>query len=90
MRGISSVVINTEIHWSHDRFNQSLGVEIVITIKKTVVYYKSIKRELHRRPIYDCRCDKRLKTNDEGSTRLTYTGLIGGLENRKDEENSSL
>jgi hypothetical protein len=27
------------------------------------VYYKSIKRELKRRPIYDCRCDERLKTN---------------------------
>ena len=39
-----------------------------------------IKRELNRRPIYECRCDERLKAVAEGSTRLTYTGLRGGLE----------
>ncbi len=38
------------------------------------VYYESIKRELKRRPIYECQCDDRLKTKGEGSTRLTYTG----------------
>ena len=27
-----------------------------------VVYYESIKRELKIRPIYECRCDERLKT----------------------------
>jgi hypothetical protein len=26
------------------------------------VYYESIKRDLKRRPIYECRCDERLKT----------------------------
>jgi hypothetical protein len=26
------------------------------------------------------RCDERLKTKDEESTRLTYTGLLGELE----------
>ena len=40
-----------------------------------VVYYESIKRELKTRPIYECRCDERLKTNTEESTRLTCTGL---------------
>ena len=49
------------------------------------VYYASIKRELKRRPIYECRCDARLKTKVEGSTRLTYTGLLGGLEHLKIE-----
>ena len=49
------------------------------------VYYESIKRELKRRPIYECRCDERLKTKSEGSTRLGYTGLIGGLEHLKIE-----
>ena len=34
-----------------------------------VVYYKSIKRELKTRPIYECRFDKRLKTKVEESTR---------------------
>jgi hypothetical protein len=51
----------------------------------TVVYYESIKRELQRRPKYECRCDVRLKTKAEGSTRLAYTGLLGGLEHLKIE-----
>jgi hypothetical protein len=42
-----------------------------------VVYYESIKRDLKTRPIYECRCDERLKTKTEESTRLTYTGLLG-------------
>ena len=37
------------------------------------VYYESIKRELNKRLIFECRCDARLKAKDEGSTRLTYT-----------------
>jgi hypothetical protein len=49
------------------------------------VYYKWIKRELERRPIFDCRCDERSKTKAEGSTRLTYTGLVGGPEHLKIE-----
>ena len=44
-----------------------------------------MKRELKTRPIYDCRCDERLKPNDEESTCLTYTGLFGGLEHLKIE-----
>ncbi len=32
-------------------------------------------RELKTRPIYECRCDERLKTKDEKSTRISYTGL---------------
>ena len=32
---------------------------------------------------YECRCDERLKTKAEEFTRLTYTGLIGGLEHLK-------
>jgi hypothetical protein len=45
-----------------------------------VVYYESIKRELKTRPIYECRCDERLKPKGEESTRLAYTGLLGKLE----------
>jgi hypothetical protein len=37
-----------------------------------LVYYESIKRELKLRPIYECRCDERLKTKAEESTRLAY------------------
>jgi hypothetical protein len=31
----------------------------------------------------ECRCDERLKVKAEGSTRLGYTGLRGGLEQLK-------
>ncbi len=50
-----------------------------------VVYYESIKRELQRRPINECRCDERLKTKTEEFTLLAYTGLFGGLEHLKIE-----
>jgi hypothetical protein len=62
-----------------------------------VVYYsfylqfvcsESRKRELKTRPIYECRCDERLKTKSEKSTRLSYTGLIGKLEHLKIETRS--
>ena len=49
------------------------------------VYYEEIKRELKRILIYECQCNERLKTKTEGSTRLTYTGLRGGLEHTKIE-----
>ena len=45
-----------------------------------VVYYESIKRELKTRPIYDCRCDEKLKPKDDESTCVTYTGLLEELE----------
>ena len=45
-----------------------------------LAYYESIKRDLQRRLIYECRCDERLKAKAEGSTLLTYTWLCGGLE----------
>jgi hypothetical protein len=48
-----------------------------------VVYYESIKRELKRRLIYEYRCDERIKTKKEESTRLTDTGLVVELEHLK-------
>jgi hypothetical protein len=42
--------------------------------------YESINRELKTRPINECRCDERLKSNVEESTHLTCTGLFGELE----------
>ncbi len=33
--------------------------------------------------MYECRCDERLKTNAEESTRPTHTGLLGELEHLK-------
>jgi hypothetical protein len=47
------------------------------------VYYESINRELKRRLIYEYRCDERLKTKNEISTRLVDTGLVVELEHLK-------
>jgi hypothetical protein len=49
------------------------------------VYYESMKRHLKTRSIYECQCDERLKTEDEESTRLAYTWLLGELERLKIE-----
>jgi hypothetical protein len=38
-----------------------------------IYYYKSKKRDLKTRPTYECRCDERLNTKAEKSTRLAYT-----------------
>jgi hypothetical protein len=37
--------------------------------------------------MYEYRCDERLRgtSQSEGSTRLVYTGLVGGLEHLKIE-----
>jgi len=42
-------------------------------------------RELKIRPIYECRCDERLKTKAKEFTRLPYTGFLGGLDYLKIE-----
>ena len=42
-----------------------------------VVYYESMKWKVQTRPLYECRCDERLKTKAEESTCLVYTVLIG-------------
>ncbi len=34
--------------------------------------------EVRVKAVYECRCDERLNTKVEESTRLTHTGLIGG------------
>jgi hypothetical protein len=48
-------------------------------------YCETIKRELNKRLIYECRCNERLKVKGEGSTCLEYTGLCQGLEHLKIE-----
>jgi hypothetical protein len=40
----------------------------------------SKKQELNGRPMYEYRCEERLKAKAEGSTRLAYNGLRGELE----------
>ena len=40
------------------------------------VYYESLKRALKTKTIYGYRCDERLKTNVEESTRLGCTPTV--------------
>jgi hypothetical protein len=42
-------------------------------------------RELKTRPIYDCRCDERLKPKNDESIGLVYTRLFEELEYLKIE-----
>ncbi len=53
---------------------------------KVVVYYESLKRELKTKTIYGFRCDERLKTKVEESTRLACTLLCAELEHLKIEK----
>ena len=55
------------------------------TKAKEFVYYESIKREIKKRPIYECRCNERLQTKVKEFTRLGYTGFLGGLKHLKIE-----
>ena len=41
-----------------------------------VVYYESLNRELKTKPMYEFRCDERLKTKVEESTRLACTFIV--------------
>ena len=49
------------------------------------VHYESLKRELKTKTIYGLRCDERLKTKFEESTRLACTLLCAELEHLKIE-----
>ena len=60
-------------------------ISVLQTGNRFILHYESIKRELKTRPINECRFDERLKTKDEESTRLEYTGFLGGLEHLKIE-----
>ena len=50
-----------------------------------VVYYESLKRELQTKPIQECRCDERLQTRFEESTRLIvyYESIKRELERKR-------
>ncbi len=68
--GLEHLKIETR---SIDERFASVMVECVIETR-TVVYYATMKRELNKRLIYECRCDERLKAKAEGSTCHSYTG----------------
>jgi hypothetical protein len=56
---------------------------VVLMCEEKLLFTMNQERELRTRPIYECRCDKRLKTKVEKSTRLVYTGSLGELEHLK-------
>ena len=62
-----------------------LLIDLSNVIVVYVVYYESLKRELKTNPIYEFRCDERLKTKVEESTRLACTLLCAELEHLKIE-----
>jgi len=83
---VLTVVVVVELKWFiNNRLQFFIQYPMITFVKKDVVLYESIKGDVKKRPIYECRCDERLKTKSEGSTRLAYTGLIGGLEHLKIE-----
>jgi hypothetical protein len=45
------------------------------------VYYESMKRKLKIKPIYECRCNRRLQT--KRFTRLAHTGLAVKVKNKE-------
>jgi hypothetical protein len=69
-----------EIKWP-----RGTGTNLKIDLPKSkwqifLFIIKTMRWEVKKRLIYDCRCDERLKGKVEESTRLTYTGWIGELE----------
>jgi hypothetical protein len=50
-----------------------------------VVHTNCLQVDIKTHSFIECRCDERLKTKSEGSTLLSYTGFLGGLEHLKIE-----
>jgi hypothetical protein len=46
--------------------------DIFVFGKKFIGAKRALKQKTYT--VYECRCDERLKSKDERSTRLTYTG----------------
>ncbi len=67
----------------HQDLNLTRFRSNIIIFRSYFVYYESIKRELKIKPISECRCDERLKTKAEESTRLADIGLLRELEHLK-------
>ena len=77
-RGDERLKVNTEGSTRLTYFGLCGGLEHFKLIR-FIVCYETIKRELNKRLIYECRCDERLKPKAERSTRLAYTVMRGGL-----------
>ncbi len=62
------------------RVDHTNCLQVAIKTHSLFVYYESLKRTLKTKTIYGYRCDERLKTNVEESTRLGCTPLCAELE----------
>ncbi len=65
--------INVYIIVYYKSINREIDIMIYIYIYyfTLLLFYETIKRELQIKPISECRCDERLKTKAEESTRLS-------------------
>ena len=59
------------MRFTDEKFVSVMGecVSVKVCVYKKYLYYESIKRELKIKPMYECRCDERLKTKTEEYTR---------------------
>ncbi len=72
--GLEHLKIETRL--IDERFPSVMGECENVTLKVSKSFFiESRKGELKTKPTYECRCDERLKTKTEKSTRLTYTTL---------------
>ncbi len=60
---------------------------VVVPKISLVVYYEGIKRQVKRRPIYECRCDERLKTRGIYTTDMYCVTRWTGTPKDRDEIN---
>ena len=67
--------MKSRVPTSEDRLSPHPGFLGELEHLKIVVYYESIKRELKIRPIFECRCDDRLKTKADEFTCLELEHL---------------
>ncbi len=88
----SHIVVRFEIEVSHTlggvwKSPLDGGSTLVLFIMKRLLSLPPQKKllSLSRSFIHECGCDERLEAKTEGSKRLAYTGLHGGLEHPKIE-----
>jgi hypothetical protein len=79
---VSTVIINktpNKHQFSLDKTNRS-RVHVLFGLSSEEQSSDPVSSEHGPKNCLQCRCDERLKSKDEGSTLLTYTGLRGELE----------
>ena len=82
--GTQALSLSSGTHRIQNSLAEHAGRLPVVELREprnlSIVYYESLKQELKTKAIYEFRCDERLKTKVEESTRLVYTRLFVELE----------